>query len=142
MSEAYRRVMMRRIPPVKNNKELVEAVTNVLFEIAKEGATFAEVVAIAQLREAVKGRTQAAAEISDRIDGRPKQMAEITMGANIHSSIADLYDMTKLSKKQLQELERILCGTMRTVPEPPIIFPVAAELKPNGNGDELKKSGG
>lgn len=131
MSEAYRRVMMRKIPPVKNNAELVAAVTNVLFEIAKEGATFAEVVAIAQLREAVKGKTQAASEISDRIDGRPKQFAEVTMGASIHSSIAELYDVSKLSKKQLGDLERILGGTIRSVPAPPVILPVAAELKPN-----------
>lgn len=41
-----------------------------------EGRTWAELIAVAQVRDAVRGNVQAAREIADRTEGRPRQAIE------------------------------------------------------------------
>jgi hypothetical protein len=41
-----------------------------------EGRTWAELIAVSQVRDAVRGNVQAAREIADRTEGRPRQAIE------------------------------------------------------------------
>jgi len=43
----------------------------------RQGRTFAEIVADAQIRKAIKGNTAAAKEVTDRTEGKPQQSLEI-----------------------------------------------------------------
>jgi hypothetical protein len=54
-------------------KPLTDAYAAILEELVpgdKQGRTFAEIIAMALVREAVKGRVNAAAEIADRVEGK------------------------------------------------------------------------
>ena len=44
----------------------------------KEGHTFAEAIAFAMAKEAIKGKVNAAAEIADRVEGRALQQIKMT----------------------------------------------------------------
>ena len=66
-------------PAGRPKKPLTEAYTELAFEIFpgdKKRRTFARLVAEAQFNQAIKGKTDAAREIADRIQGKPTQ--EIT----------------------------------------------------------------
>jgi Family of unknown function (DUF5681) len=43
-----------------------------------KGATWADAMALGQLRSAVKGKTDAAREIADRVDGKAMQLVELS----------------------------------------------------------------
>lgn len=44
----------------------------------KEGHTFAEAIALAMAKEAIKGKVNAAAELADRVEGRALQQIKMT----------------------------------------------------------------
>jgi hypothetical protein len=61
------------------SKSLSAAYRNKLEELVPndpEGRTWAELIAEAQVRDAVRGNVQAAREIADRTEGRPRQAIE------------------------------------------------------------------
>ena len=55
-----------------------------------EGATWADAVAVGQIRSAVKGNTQAAKEIADRLEGKVAQQLETAKTEGKPLSIEDL----------------------------------------------------
>jgi hypothetical protein len=44
----------------------------------QQGATYGDAIALGQARAAIKGKTDAAREIADRVDGRARQQMELS----------------------------------------------------------------
>ena len=65
LTDAYAAVLDRTIPP-----DMARSLH------LPESATYAEVIAMSLLREAVKGKVNAAAELADRTEGRVAQAVE------------------------------------------------------------------
>lgn len=78
LSEAYRRMLMTVDPR------------------DPEGRTYGELIALAQARAAIKGSTQAAAEIANRTEGKAPQAIELTQ--------ASPADMDRLSDAELETI--------------------------------------
>ena len=67
LTEAYKAILAKPIPDEIAAKLKV-----------KQGTTYAEVIALALAREAVKGKVAAAAELADRVEGRVPQPQEFS----------------------------------------------------------------
>ena len=66
-----------------------------------EGRTYAELIALGQAREAIKGRTQAAVEMADRTEGRAMQAFHITGDLNL-----TVQEIDERLDKLLEEAEK------------------------------------
>src|SRR5215472_3784230 len=48
-------------------------------DLDRQKRTYAEMIAAAQIKKALKGNTMAAKEITDRVEGRARQAVEVTL---------------------------------------------------------------
>lgn len=104
ISDAYRKILASKLPP---GTDLPKAFRSVLEKMVNEGATIAEFVALAQIKEAIKGRTGAASEIADRVEGKPKQQHQITGPTEGPLALIN-YDLDKLEPDELRKMIEIL----------------------------------
>lgn len=103
LSDAYRRILAMKIQDIGKPKEAFQQVIN---QMVEEGATFADFVALAQVRQAIKGRTAAASEIADRAEGKAKQKIEVSRGGGPLEGLD--YDLDNLSVDDLKQLRDLL----------------------------------
>lgn len=106
ISDAYRKILGQVLPGTPY-KDLPRAFKRAMEEMISDGCTVAEFVAMAQMRQALAGRTAAISEIADRTEGKPKQQHTIT-GPN-EGPLQNLnYDLEKLSVDELRTVIEIL----------------------------------
>ena len=67
LSDAYAALLNERVPEAEAAKLKL-----------KPGATYADIIAMSLMREAIKGKVPAASEMADRIEGRAIQTQEIS----------------------------------------------------------------
>lgn len=121
ITRAYQHLLAERFP---KGKSLNDGFKQVLSELVQEGASLAEMVAMMQIGQALKGKTYAASEIADRVEGKPKQTQQIVGpddGPLQHLNI----DLRQLDSEELRELARTLAKAQA---EP--------EEEPDGAGDD------
>lgn len=104
ISEAYHKILSTKLPP---GKDVDERIKKVLTDLVEEGATIAEFVALAQVKEAMDGKTYAASEISDRTEGKPKQTQEI-VGPDEGPLQTIGLDLSKLGSDELREVVALM----------------------------------
>lgn len=100
VSENYRRIMSRKIPKDQNMKLLLN-------EMIDEGLTVAGLMAFMQVKEAIKGKTAAISEITDRTEGRPSQELRHT-GPGGGAIMSANFNFDKMSTDKLERLESLL----------------------------------
>jgi hypothetical protein len=66
----------------------------------KAGTTYAEVLALSLVREALKGKVPAFSEIADRVEGKPDNRTELSGEV----SLADATDPKELTTEQLKAI--------------------------------------
>ncbi len=70
-----------------------------------EGRTYAEIIALGQAREAIKGKTQAASEIGDRTEGKARQAIDITTSENPLDRLYQYFDEEHKLRAETNRLE-------------------------------------
>lgn len=81
LSEAYKKILETEIKSGKH-----------------KGKTFAEVIAQKMAEEATKGKVQPAAEMADRVEGKPRQAYEVKM-----SIMDELADRMEKARKRVKK---------------------------------------
>ena len=96
--DALADILRRRLPEVRDSKD---------------GRSNAELIADALLEEAIYGNIQAAREIFNRVEGRPKQAVDITVKKSetemYEGMISDLIEHATAKKIKLSRAEAIQC---------------------------------
>jgi hypothetical protein len=89
LSDAYAALLNERVPEAEAAKLKL-----------KPGATYADIIAMSLMREAIKGKVPAASEMADRIEGRAIQTQEISGpdGGAIQAAITVEFVRPKLSE--------------------------------------------
>ena len=92
LPEKFRRWVVQRIPP--------------LAEILVEGSTYADLVVIAQILQAAKGRTEAAKEIREAVEGKAlvRLRHEVPDGGPIQEGVG----VEEIKKRIIEIQDRIL----------------------------------
>jgi hypothetical protein len=70
----------------------------------KNGLAWAEAIALAVFKKAVRGDVRAAAEIFDRTEGRPKQSVQVSATAEVRAIPANLEDVDRRLTELLGKL--------------------------------------
>ena len=91
MTERYQGLMEQPLP-----EELKVALK------LQPGATYGDAIVLAQARAALKGKTEAAREITDRVDGKARQQVEVS-GRN--GGPVDLYELLAEARKRVANAE-------------------------------------
>lgn len=110
ITEAYRAVLKKRARDV--NPSMLERLQDAGFQISDE-ATMDEVLATMQVMEALNGKTRAATEITDRVEGKAIQRVEVTGAEGGPVETVDLSRLT--NDDDLREYTRL--QAIVTVPE-------------------------
>jgi hypothetical protein len=88
-----------------------------------QGRTYAELIALGQAREAIKGKTPAAAEIADRTEGRARQAIELSGpdGGAIPFGIdqLDAYMQDILDRGRARARDAVARGEAKLIPSGP-----------------------
>jgi hypothetical protein len=93
LSDAYSALLGQTVPPEMARQLRIS-----------EASTYAEVVAMALLKEAVKGKVNAAAEVADRVEGKITQpISGPDEGPIVVRSLNDFYADLAASSKQLSD---------------------------------------
>jgi hypothetical protein len=93
LSDAYSALLGQTVPPEMARQLRIS-----------EASTYAEVVAMALLKEAVKGKVNAAAELADRVEGKITQpISGPDEGPIVVRSLNDFYADLAASSKQLSD---------------------------------------
>lgn len=100
LSESYLRLLNTDLGGKGDIDARIEEVVKVMI---KDGAKIADFVALAQIKEALDGKTHAASEIADRVEGKPKQTQEI-VGPGEGPLQAIGLDLAKLSSDDLRDV--------------------------------------
>jgi len=104
VSEAYARLVDKRLPDDIRLK----------LGLPKR-ATWADALALGQIRSAVKGKTEAAREIADRLEGKARQPVEISAAEEFAAGV-------KEAKEQLEKIRRQrLPGDKGPWPDEPVV---------------------
>ncbi len=74
-------------------KPITEAYERLLTEVVPgdpKQRTYAEIIALSMMRSAMKGKIQAAIEVTDRTEGRPSQAVDMNHSGNVGVNVDDV----------------------------------------------------
>ena len=124
ISRAYRKLMSMKLPKASSPEELFQIMFN---KIIEADSTYADLMALAQLKQAIVGNVAAAKEIADRIEG--KAVLKIEFDEEGTPQIPIDWDLKGLGLVKFRELKALLDeAKAKQKPVPLQIPPV------NGNG--------
>ena len=103
ISRAYRKLMSMKLPPAKDPAELFQVMFNNIID--SEG-TYADIMALAQLKEAILGNVRAAAEIADRVEGKAPLKIEFDEDDKPYIPID--YNFKKLGLVKFRQLKALM----------------------------------
>lgn len=101
ITDAYRKLLQTQVKP--GEKDSNKAFDTVHMEMVNKGATIAEWIALAQIKQAMKGNVTHASEITDRIEGRARQQHHITGDGTMGVS---RFDFSRVDSDRLRAMVR------------------------------------